>query len=139
MAYGSWEIETLITDWEEFVLEQGEWQPRQHGGYYAIGVDLTPFWRPKLKNCQTKHYHPAADKALPAIPFGLIVQVGTTNGQRVSIIRNIVRADPSDASEKELKAKVIRETARSLADDEMPVYDAGFTVKALQQGLRLEA
>jgi len=133
MAYGSWEIETLLADWEEYVLEQGQWEPRRHGGYSAIGVDLTPFWRPKLKNCQTKHYFPPAGKALPAIPFGLIVRVGSVLGRRVPIIRQIIRADPDDASEKGLKAKAIRETADTLADDEMPVYDAGFSPKALQE------
>jgi len=133
MAYGSWEIETLLADWEEYVLEQGQWEPRRHGGYSAVGVDLTPFWRPKLKNCQTKHYFPPAGKALPAIPFGLIVRVGSVLGRRVPIIRQIIRADPDDASEKGLKAKAIRETADTLADDEMPVYDAGFSPKALQE------
>jgi len=133
MAYGAWEIDTLLADWEEYVLEQGEWEPRRHGGYSAIGVDLTPFWRPKLKNCQTKHYHPAADKKLPAIPFALSVRVGDTNGQRVALPRHIIRAAVDDASEKELKARAIRETARTLADDEMPVYDAGFPIKSLQE------
>jgi hypothetical protein len=133
MAYGSWEIETLLANWEEYVLEQGQWEPRRHGGYSAVGVDLVPFWRPKLKNCQTKHYFPPAGKALPAIPFGLIVRVGSVLGRRVPIIRQIIRADPDDVSEKGLKAKAIRETADTLADHEMPVYDAGFSPKALQE------
>jgi hypothetical protein len=133
MAYGSWEIETLLADWEEYVLEQGQWEPRRHGGYSAVGVDLVPFWRPKLKNCQTKHYFPPAGKALPAIPFGLIVRVGSVLGRRVPIIRKIIRADPDDTSEKGLKARAIQETADTLADDEMPVYDAGFSPKALQE------
>ena len=133
MAYGDWEIDTLLANWKEYVLEQCEWQPRKHGGYYPVACDLVPFWRPKLKNCQTKHYHPAAGKKLPAIPFGLIVQVGNTNGQRVSIIRKIIRAAVDDASEKELKLNVIRETAKTLADDEMPAYDGGFPLKYLQE------
>lgn len=133
MAYGSWEIDTLLDNWETYVLEQGQWQPCQHGGYSAIGVDLTPFWRPKLKNCETKHYHPAADKSLPAIPFALIVRVGDTNGQRVAIPRQIIRADLNDASEEDLVAKVIQAVVVSLDDDEMPVYDAGFPLKTLQE------
>jgi hypothetical protein len=133
MAYGAWEIDTLLANWESYVLEQGEWQLRRHGGYSAVGIDLTPFWRPQLKDCLTKHYFPPAGKALPAIPFGLIVRVGSVLRRRVPIIRKIIRTDPDDASEKGLKAKVIRETADTLADDDMPVYDAGFSSKALQE------
>lgn len=132
MAYGSWEIDTLLTNWEAYVVEQDVWQPRKHGGYYAVACDLVPFWRPKLQGCQTKHYHPAAHKALLAIPFGLIVRVGDTNGQRVAIPRAIIRAAADDVGEKELKTEVIRRTAQTIAADEMPLYDAGFSIKALQ-------
>lgn len=136
LRYGAWETDELLTDWETYVLEQGQWQPRQHGGFTSIGVDLTPFWRPTLKNWQVKHYHPAAGKALPAIPFGLIVRVGDVNGQRVPVIREIVRASPDDVGEQALKAQVLQRAAATLAEDEMPVFDAGFTPKDLQGALK---
>lgn len=135
VRYGSWEVDTLLANWEEYVLEQGQWRPRQYEGYYPIGVDLTPFWRPKLKNCRTKHYHPAAGKALPAIPFGLIVRIGGVNGQRVPILREIVRADPDDVGETDLKARTLASTAEDLVDDEMPVLDAGFSPEKVQKAL----
>lgn len=133
--YGSWKIESLLTDWEEYVLEQGVWQPRRHEGFYPIGVDLTPFWRPKLENCHTKHYFPPAGKALPAIPFGLIVRIGNVNGQRVSIIREIVRADPNDSGETTLRTWVLNRTADTLSDDEIPIFDAGFPLEDVQEAL----
>lgn len=131
VCYGAWETDDLLTAWEAHVLAQGQWQPRRHGGFAPIGVDLTPFWRPTLQNWELKHYHPAAGKALPAIPFGLIVRVGEVNGQRVAVIRRIVRASPDDVGEKALKAQVIQQTAATLADDEMPIFDAGFTPRDL--------
>ncbi|MEA3345869.1 MAG: hypothetical protein U9Q78_06465 [Chloroflexota bacterium] len=80
LRYGAWEIDSLLTDWEAYVVAQGQWHPIQYAGFAAIGVDITPFWRPTLRNCLTKHHHPAAGKALPAIPFGLIVRVGDVSG-----------------------------------------------------------
>lgn len=135
LRYGAWEIDPLLAEWEAYVLEQGQWQPNRYEGFSPIGVDLTPFWRPTLRDCQTKHYHPAAGKALPAIPFGLIVRVGRVNGQRVALIRKIVRAASDDVGEKALKAAVIQATAATVADDEMPIFDAGFSPKELQASL----
>lgn len=135
LRHGAWETDELLTDWEAYVLEQGQWQPRRHGGFAPIAVDLTPFWRPALQNWQIKYYHPAAGKALPAIPFGLIVRVGEVNGQRVAVIREIVRASPDDVGQKALKAQVIQRTAETLADDEIPIFDAGFTPQDLRGDL----
>lgn len=91
-----------------------------------------PFWQPALKGCRTKHYHPQAGKALPAIVLGLIARVGSVNGQRVALLNEVVRADPDDPAEASLQAKVVRCTVTTLADDEMPVLDAGFRIRELQ-------
>jgi hypothetical protein len=129
---GAWELDTLLQRWEAYVQEQGQWQPHQYEGYYPIAVDLTAFWRPALKGCLTKHYHPAAGKALAAIVLGLIARVGSVNGQRVALLLKVVRADPDDPTEASLKAKVVRCVVTTLADDEMPVLDAGFRIRELQ-------
>lgn len=135
LRYGAWEIDSLLTDWEVYVLDEGQWQPIQYAGFSAISVDLIPFWRPTLRDCQTKHYHPAAGKALPAIPFGLIVRVGAVSSQRVALIRKIVRAALDDVGEKALRAAVIQATDATLAEDEMPILDAGFPLQEVQEGL----
>lgn len=129
---GAWELSTLLQSWAAYVQEQGQWQPHQYQGYYPKAVDLTPFWRPALKGCLTKHYHPQAGKALAAIVMGLIARVGSVNGQRVALLVEIVRADPDDPTEAGLKARVVRCVITSLADDEMPVLDAGFRIRELQ-------
>lgn len=129
---GAWELDTLLQSWAAYVQEQGQWQPHQYEGYYPKAVDLTAFWRPALKGCLTKHYHPAAGKALSAIVLGLIARVGSINSQRVALLNEVVRADPDDPTEASLKAKVVRRVITTLADDEMPVFDAGFRVRELQ-------
>lgn len=129
---GAWELTTLLQSWEAFVQEQGQWRSHQYEGYYPKAVDLTAFWRPALKGCLTKHYHPAAGKALPAIVLGLIARVGSVNSQRVALLNEVVRADPDDPAEASLKAKVLQRVITTLADDEMPVFDAGFRIRELQ-------
>ena len=59
LAYGAWSIDDLLVNWEAYVVDEGHWQPRVHGGYTALGVDSTPFWRPCLQACPLKHYHHA--------------------------------------------------------------------------------
>jgi hypothetical protein len=129
---GAWQIAELLFAWEQYVLEQEQWQAHQYDGYYPKAVDLTAYWRPTLRRCPTKHYYPPADKALPAIVLGLIAWVGSVNGQRVAIITELVRADPDDPSEATLQTAVVRQVAETLAEDEIPVFDAGFKIRELQ-------
>jgi hypothetical protein len=73
---GQWHIADLLTTWRQYVLAEGQWQASCYAGYKPKGVDTTAFWRPALQDCQTKHFHPPAGKALPAIVVGLIAGVG---------------------------------------------------------------
>ena len=130
--FGAWQIADLLSAWEQYVLEQQQWQAHQYGGYYLKAVDLTAYWRPTLKSCPSRHYYPPAEKALPAVVLGIVARVGSVNGQRVAIITDLVRVDPDDPSEAKLQTRVVLRTAETLADDEMPVFDAGFKVRELQ-------
>jgi len=131
--YGAWQIDDLLTAWEDYVIGQGQWQEHQYDGYRPKAVDLTAYWRLTLRGLQTKHYYPPAGKALPAVVLGLIARVGSVNGQRVAIITDLVRADPDDPSESSLQTLVLQQTAKTLGQDEMPVFDAGFKVRQLQE------
>lgn len=130
--YGTWHIADLLSAWEDYVIEQGQWQEHRHAGYRPKAVDLTAYWRPALRGLKTKHYCPPAGKALPAVVLGIIAQVGRVNGQRVALITELVRADPDDPSEAALQTRVVRQVAETLGEDEIPVFDAGFKVRQLQ-------
>jgi len=130
--YGAWRIDDLLTAWEDYVIRQGQWQEHQYDGYRPKAVDLAAYWRPTLRGLKTKHYYPPAGKALPAVVLGIIARVGSVNGQRVAIITGLVRADPDDPSESSLQTRVVHQTAKTLGQDEMPVFDAGFKVRQLQ-------
>jgi hypothetical protein len=64
--------------------------------------------------------------------LGVIGRVGSVNGQRIAIPTDLVRADPDDPSEAVLQMAGVRRAAETLAEDEMPVFDAGFKIRELQ-------
>ncbi len=133
MRYGAWQTETLLETWRTYVTEQGEWQASQYAGYYTKAVDMTAYWRPTLKGLKSKHYNAEADKALPAVVFGMVGRVGRVGQQRMALLTDLIRADLRNTSKTALQTHVLRQLAESLAEDEMPVLDAGFKLKALLQ------
>lgn len=129
---GVWQIAVLLRIWQEYVMGLEGWQVHRYEGYCPITVDVTAFWRPTLKNCPSKHYHPAANRALPAVIFGVVGQVGELNGQRIALPRSFERVHPKDPSEKRLWREVLKQVEKTLADDEIAVVDAGVKIGDLQ-------
>jgi hypothetical protein len=86
-----------------------------------------------VKGLKSKHYDAQADKALPAVVFGMIGRVGRVGEQRLALLTNLIRADLSDPSEVSLQTKLLEQVVLELAEDEMPVFDAGFKPKALYE------
>jgi len=77
---GVWRIDILIDLWRKHVESLPDWEQHEYEGYKPVAADVTAFWRPSLKNCPSKHYHPAAGRALPAVIFGVVGKVGEING-----------------------------------------------------------
>jgi hypothetical protein len=63
---------------------------------------VTAFLLPVLKNCPSKHYHPIANKVLPAVIFDVIGEVGEIDGQRIACSLVFERVHSKDPSEKRL-------------------------------------
>jgi hypothetical protein len=131
MRYGSWQTVKLLEIWRTYVMDQGEWQASQYAGYYTKAVDITAYWRPTLKGLESKHYHDEADKALPAVVFGMVGRVGWVDQQRMALLTDLVRVDLKDPSKTACQTKLLQRVAENLAADEMPVLDAGFKLQAL--------
>jgi hypothetical protein len=129
---GSWQIVILLRIWQEYVTGMQGWQLHRYEGYVPITVDVTAFWRPALKNCPSTHYHPAAGRALPAVIFGVIGQVGELNGQRIALPRRFERVHPKEPGEKRLWQDILKLVKKELADDEIAVIDAGVKISELQ-------
>lgn len=130
-AAGAWDVSQLIAALQALVRQEGRWHAQHCGGYRVVAVDTTGFFRPRLKNCATKHFLSQAGEALPAIPFGLIASVGTVGIQTVPIVRQVVRAPNATATEAELVSTVLAQAATELACDEAVVVDRGFSPRKL--------
>jgi hypothetical protein len=134
---GVWQIVILINLWRRHVESLPDWKFHEYEGYKPVVADVTAFWRPTLKNCPSKHYHPAARRALPAVIFGVVGKVGEINGQRIALPQAFERVHPKDPSEARLWRDILKNIHKTLSDDEIVVVDAGVKVSDLQEA-RLE-
>lgn len=130
---GAWSMPELLCGWRSYVQSLPGWQEHRYEGYLPVPADVTPFWRPALRNCPSKHYYPGARRALPAVIFGITGEVGELNGQRIGLPRAFERVHPRDTSEKRLWQEVLKNARKGLAEDEILVVDAGVKVKRLQE------
>jgi len=129
---GQWQIKELVEVWRGYVTGLEGWTEHRFEGYLPVTVDVTAFWRPTLKNCPSQHYHPAAQRALPAVIMGLAGEVGEINGQRLALPRTIERVHPKDGSEARLWAGLLKQVGKALDDKDIAVVDAGVKIGDLQ-------
>ena len=132
LRYGSWKSQDLIEAWTNYVEEQGQWEEHRYEGYRGIAVDLTAFWRPKLKGWWGKHFHHLAGRALPAVTFGVMVRVGQIGRQRVPLLKRLVAPNQQDPRETKLVERLLGQVGQALAADEVGVFDAGFKMANIQ-------
>jgi hypothetical protein len=129
---GVWQTAVILRVWQEQIEGLPGWQVHRHEGFRAITVDVTAFWRPALQNCPSKHYHPVANRALPAVIFGVIGEVGEIGGQRLACPLAFERVPPKDPSESRLWQDLLRWAQRHLADEDIAVMDAGVKLADVQ-------
>lgn len=132
MSYGAWSSEKLITAWSKYVIKEGQWQEHKHNGYRGVAVDITAFWRPRLKGWLGKHFHNLAGRALPAVSFGVVVRVGQMGLQRVPLLKNLVRTERENPSDTKLVSRLLQQVGEQLEPDEVALFDAGFKLAGLQ-------
>jgi hypothetical protein len=130
---GAWQMSAILILWREHVKTLPGWQEHRYEGYLPVTIDVTAFWRPALKRCPGKHYHPAANRALPAVIFGIIGEVGEINGQRLALPRTFERVHPKDNREKRLWQEMLKKAKKDLKPDEIAVIDAGMKISDLQE------
>jgi len=129
---GVWQTVVLLRLWQAQIEGLPGWQVHRHAGYRAITVDVTAFWRPALRSCPSKHYHPAANRALPAVIFGVIGVVGQIGDQRLACPLAFERVHPKDTRESRLWQDLLHWLKRHLAADEVAVMDAGVKLADVQ-------
>jgi hypothetical protein len=132
LRYGVWSISELVGRWRAIVLREGRWQPREYAGYQPLAVDITAFWRPQLKGWAGKFFYRLANRAIKGVGFGVITQVGQVDGQRIPLLKRIIRVKRLEMSEADLKAAILRQVATYLAEKEVWVHDAGVELAEVQ-------
>ena len=132
LRYGVWSIEELLLRWNDWVMTETEWQPRKHAQWQAVGLDITTFWRPKLKGWKERGYHQLAGRLLPGVALGVIVRVGEIGQQRIPLLKRLVRAPEGSTDEKGLQARLLKWTVSGLESEEVAVLDGGFKLASLQ-------
>lgn len=130
---GVWKMSVILGLWSTYVKAIPEWKQHRYESYLPITVDVTAFWRPTLKNCPSKHYHPAANRAIPAIICGIWGEVGEINGQRIALPRAFERVHPTDTSEVRLWKDILKKVKNGLKANEIAVVDAGLKISNLQE------
>jgi len=130
---GVWHTVILIELWRKHVEGLPEWKQHEYEGYKPVVADVTAFWRPTLKKCPSQHYHPVAQRALPAVIFGVVGKVGELHGQRIALPQAFERVHPKDPSEVRLWREILKNIHKTLSADEIVVVDAGVKVRNLQE------
>jgi len=133
LAYGQWHAAQLREAWGHLGQEEQAFHAHQYGGYRPVACDLVGFFRPRLRDCPTKHYSSVAGKALPAIPLGIAARVGTVGTQRLAVPCVLVRGEPTETSETALQLRLLQRSNAHLAADEALVCDRGFPLRQLHE------
>jgi len=115
---------------EEIVESEGKWQPIMAGGYRVVSVDFTAYQRAAVKKLKAKAYVSDANRAVPAVPIGMIASVGEVNEQRLALLKNVVAADLEVNEGAEHKKRLYKQVTTELDEDELAVFDAGFHLVA---------
>jgi hypothetical protein len=131
LRYGAWAIEELIAAWQVYVAAGNAWRARRYAGYRVKSIDITAFWRPRLAGQVNKHYHAVAQKALPAMVFGVLISAGEIKGKRIPLLHSLVRC-AADLSETAFRQALLKAALKTTQADEITVVDAGFELSELQ-------
>ena len=137
LTYGNYNLMELMDKLQGIIEEEGNWKPTVVQGYRIASVDFTAYRRPAVKKLKTKAYVADANRAVPAVPIGMIASVGEVNGHRVALLKNAVLASLNVNDGPAHNRQLYKQVATGLDKDELAVYDAGFKLsEAVQANIR---
>jgi hypothetical protein len=126
ITYGSYNLLEIMNKLQDIVQAEGNWKPIVAQGYRVTSVDFTPFRRLAVKKLKAKAYVSEANRAVSAVPIGMIAAVGAVNGQRIALLKNATVANLTVNDEKAHKKELYKQVSQALDQDEIAVLDAGF-------------
>ena len=122
----------MLSAWREQVKSESHWQAHSYEGYKAVAVDLTGFFRPRLRGWLGQAYNGLLGKASRGVSFGMIAEIGSIDQQRLALPRKLLRSKNEANCEKALKTTVLNWLAKHLQKNEVAILDAGFNLVELQ-------
>ena len=131
--HGVWHSNEFVNRWRSHVLSAGHWRSHRYEGYRPVAVDWTAIWRFKLQGWSGKLFHGLLGRAARGVGFGLICDVGHVEGQRIPLLRQVIRTSVKDRSEAKLKADTLRWVRHHLDENEVAIIDAGVDLSHMQQ------
>ena len=126
VTYGSYNLPELINKLNEIVEREEKWKPIIAQGYQVKSVDFTAYRRTAVQQLNSRAYVSDSNRAVPAVPIGMIASVGEVNGQRIALLKSGVLTDLSVNESVAHKKKAYQAVAKGLEKDEIAVFDAGF-------------
>ena len=128
ITYGQYNLNELIEKMTRIVQQSGAWQPTMIQGYRLKPVDMTGYKRASVKSLASKSYDSTAQKAIPAVPFGIMGTTGEVNGQRMALLELLVCGDTTQNKPAEEMKRVYTEVAKKLTAHDLAIFDAGFSL-----------
>jgi hypothetical protein len=132
LRYGKWSITELVLRWREIVKQEDRWQAYEREGYRPLAVDITAFWRPKLKGWLGKFFYRLANRLMKGVGLGLVTEIGHVDGQRIPLLKRIIRVKKKEMRETDLKAYILQLTPSYMDEDEVFIHDASVGIAEVQ-------
>lgn len=129
---GAWTIEELVEAWQEVVLKEGRWQEKMYEGYRPMPVDWTAFWRPKLQGWPGRFFRRLVNRTAKGVGFGIVVRVGMMEGQRIPLLKKLIRIEGEEMTDAQLKRNTLTWVGKHLRPDEVAVMDAGVHISDIK-------
>jgi hypothetical protein len=89
---GKWTIGYLLRRLDWLFKKEEKAQPYLIKGWQPMPLDWVGFYRPRLKNCSTKHFNSQAQRALPAIELGMVAKLKTVGERLIACLVTTTRS-----------------------------------------------
>jgi hypothetical protein len=83
---GKWSLSHLLKRLHRILKKEKQATPYQINGWHPLPLDWVGFYRPRLKGCQSKHFHSQAQRALPAIELGMVARLTRVGSRLISCL-----------------------------------------------------
>ena len=128
VSHGSFNINDMIEQLHQIVEKEGKWQPKRVEGYKIESVDFTGFQRPAVKKLKSKAYVSKMNRAVPAIPIGIIANIGEVEGKRIGLPTDLVISAIDTNDFKSHMKHLYQHVQARTEEDSVVVFDAGFNL-----------